>query len=42
TAKIRKSRLFVTKVFLICAVRLAHERSECDKHGAKKNYFSHR
>ncbi|OXU23330.1 hypothetical protein TSAR_001159 [Trichomalopsis sarcophagae] len=42
TAKISKSRLFVTKVTLICTVRLAHQRSECDKHGAKKDYFSHR
>ncbi|OXU18057.1 hypothetical protein TSAR_014377 [Trichomalopsis sarcophagae] len=33
-AKIRKSRLFVTKGVLICTVRLAHKRSECDKHGA--------
>ncbi|OXU22482.1 hypothetical protein TSAR_008686 [Trichomalopsis sarcophagae] len=41
TAKIRKSRLFVTKVILTCTVRLAHERSECDKHGTKKDYFSH-
>ncbi|OXU31856.1 hypothetical protein TSAR_002407, partial [Trichomalopsis sarcophagae] len=32
----------VIKVVLICTVRLARERSECDKHGAKKNYFSHR
>ncbi|OXU24212.1 hypothetical protein TSAR_016551, partial [Trichomalopsis sarcophagae] len=42
TAKVRKPRLFVTKVVLICTVRLAHERSECDKHDAKKDYFSHR
>ncbi|OXU20339.1 hypothetical protein TSAR_014831 [Trichomalopsis sarcophagae] len=40
TAKIRKSRLFETKVVLICTVRLAHERSECDKQGAIKDYFS--
>ncbi|OXU19929.1 hypothetical protein TSAR_009958 [Trichomalopsis sarcophagae] len=32
-AKVRKSRLFVTKIVLIRSVRLAHERSECDKHG---------
>ncbi|OXU22958.1 hypothetical protein TSAR_014992 [Trichomalopsis sarcophagae] len=42
TAKICKSCLFVTKVVLICTMRLAHERSKCDKHGAKKDYFSHR
>ncbi|OXU30672.1 hypothetical protein TSAR_008751 [Trichomalopsis sarcophagae] len=30
------SRLFVTKVVLICTVGLAHERSECDKHGANR------
>ncbi|OXU17077.1 hypothetical protein TSAR_000110, partial [Trichomalopsis sarcophagae] len=42
TAKIRKSRPFATKVILICTVRLTHERSECDKHGAKKDYSSHR
>ncbi|OXU18914.1 hypothetical protein TSAR_008204, partial [Trichomalopsis sarcophagae] len=42
TAKVCKSRLFVTKVVLICTMRLAHERSECDKHGANKNYFSYR
>ncbi|OXU26697.1 hypothetical protein TSAR_016979, partial [Trichomalopsis sarcophagae] len=41
-AKVRKSRLFVTKVVLICTVKLAYERSECDKHGAKKDYFCHR
>ncbi|OXU17155.1 hypothetical protein TSAR_011517 [Trichomalopsis sarcophagae] len=22
-------------------MKLAHERSECDKYGAKKEYFSH-
>ncbi|OXU18515.1 hypothetical protein TSAR_012309, partial [Trichomalopsis sarcophagae] len=42
TAKVCKSRLFVTKEVLICTVRLAHERSECDKHGARKDYFSRR
>ncbi|OXU17903.1 hypothetical protein TSAR_000233, partial [Trichomalopsis sarcophagae] len=42
TAKIRKSRLFVTKVVLICTARLSLERSECGKHGAKTDYFSHR
>ncbi|OXU28539.1 hypothetical protein TSAR_008984 [Trichomalopsis sarcophagae] len=42
TAKIRESCLFVTKVLLICTVSLAHECSEYDKHGAKKDYFSHR
>ncbi|OXU21674.1 hypothetical protein TSAR_010173 [Trichomalopsis sarcophagae] len=40
-AKVCKSRLFVTKVVLICTVRLAYERSKCDKQGAKKDYFSH-
>ncbi|OXU29358.1 hypothetical protein TSAR_004690 [Trichomalopsis sarcophagae] len=35
TAKIHKSRI-------ICTVRLAHERRECDKHGAKKDCYSHR
>ncbi|OXU20055.1 hypothetical protein TSAR_016248, partial [Trichomalopsis sarcophagae] len=42
TAKICKSRLSEIKVVLLCTVKLAHERSECDKHGAKKDYFSHR
>ncbi|OXU30563.1 hypothetical protein TSAR_016227, partial [Trichomalopsis sarcophagae] len=42
TVKIRKSCLFVTKVVLICTVGLADERDECDKHGAKKDYISHR
>ncbi|OXU18273.1 hypothetical protein TSAR_009031 [Trichomalopsis sarcophagae] len=42
TAKVRKSRLFLTKVVLIGTVRLAHERSEYDKRGAKKYYISHR
>ncbi|OXU20563.1 hypothetical protein TSAR_010930 [Trichomalopsis sarcophagae] len=42
TAKIRMSRLFVTKVVLISTVRLGHEHSQCDKHGAKKDCFSHR
>ncbi|OXU21097.1 hypothetical protein TSAR_015354, partial [Trichomalopsis sarcophagae] len=37
TAKICKSaRLSVTKVVLICTVRLAHERSEYDEHAMQK------
>ncbi|OXU25647.1 hypothetical protein TSAR_013612, partial [Trichomalopsis sarcophagae] len=40
TAKIRESRQFVTKLVLIRTVRLAHERSESDKPGAKKGLLS--
>ncbi|OXU32269.1 hypothetical protein TSAR_008090 [Trichomalopsis sarcophagae] len=42
TIKVCKFCLFVTKVVLFRTARLAHERSKCDKHGEKKDYFSHR
>ncbi|OXU27602.1 hypothetical protein TSAR_000612 [Trichomalopsis sarcophagae] len=42
TAKVRKSRLFVTNVVHIYTMRLEQEHNECDNRGTKKDYFSHR